>query len=206
MINHLFPPRHTHTGTGARDFCQRLFAKGHQPDASAFGRKRRGEEDEKRVLLPVIEHSPGACPQTTTMSSSTPPPPATGAATTSSSSNSGSSTPPLLRRIASFTRRRSRDGSLDLSAALPVLEHRLTEKTDLIDDLKKIVPLDVEAPGIIALGCQGSGKSTVLEAITGVPIPRTHAATPQAGAAGGGYGPPRRVLRIKINADPTVSK
>lgn len=115
-----------------------------------------------------------------------------------------SSGPPLLKRIASFTRRRSRDGSMELSAQLPLVEQRLTEKTNLIDDLKKIVPLDVEAPGIIALGLQGSGKSTILEALTGVPIPRS-----AANAVGGGYGAaalPRRALQIKICSDPTVSK
>lgn len=129
--------------------------------------------------------------------STTPPPPATTAAP-----SAGGGAPPLLRRIASFTRRRSRDGSLDLSSALPVLEHRLTEKTDLIDNLKQIVPLDVEAPGVITLGFQGTGKSTVLEAITGVPIPRLHAGSPMAEP---GYGT-RKALRIKINADPTVNK
>lgn len=127
--------------------------------------------------------------------SSTPPPPTDNPTPTAAA-------PPLLRRIASFTRRRSRDGSLDLSSALPVLEHRLTEKTDLIDDLKKIVPLDVEAPGIITLGFQGAGKSTILEAITGVPIPRSHAGSPMAEP---GYGV-RKVLRMKINSDPTVTK
>jgi hypothetical protein len=133
--------------------------------------------------------------------STPPPPPGTG---TTNPPPPTTGPPQLLKRIASFTRRRSRDGSMDLSAALPVLEHRLTEKTHLIDDLKKVVPLDVEAPGIVALGLQGSGKSTVLEAITGVPIPRSGAHSPAGGA--GGYAPPRKALRIKINADPTVTK
>lgn len=98
---------------------------------------------------------------------------------------------------------------MDLSSALPAMEHRLTEKTDLIDNLKKIVPLDVEAPGVIALGFPGSGKSTVLEAITGVPLPRSHAASPLPGAAAtaaGVYFPSRKILRIKISSDPTVAK
>lgn len=96
---------------------------------------------------------------------------------------------------------------MDLSAALPPMEQRLTEKTDLIDDLKKIIPLDVEAPGVIALGLRGSGKSTILEALTGVPIPRSHAASPMAANGVGTRGPlPRRVLQIKIMSDPTVTK
>lgn len=129
--------------------------------------------------------------------STTPPPP-----TDTPTPAAATGAPPLLRRIASFTRRRSRDGSHNLSHALPTLERRLTEKTDLIDGLKKIVPLDVEAPGIIALGFQGAGKSTILEAITGVPIPRAHAGSPMAEPGCGA----RKVLRMRINSDPTVTK
>ncbi len=96
-----------------------------------------------------------------------------------------------------FGRRRgSRDGSLDLSSSLTHLEARLSEKSGLIDEMKKIVPLDVEAPGVIALGSAGSGKSTILEALTGVALPRTLP----------GAKPARKVLKIKITADPTCLK
>ena len=82
---------------------------------------------------------------------------------------------------------------MDLSSSLGVLETRLTEKTDLIDEMKKVIPLDVKAPGVIAIGARGSGKSTILEAMTGVPLPR-------------GVGATRRPLKIKIFSDPTCTQ
>jgi len=100
-----------------------------------------------------------------------------------------------LKKLTFGRRRSSRDASLDLSSSLNTLEARLSEKTDLIDEMKKIVPLDVEAPGVILLGFAGSGKSTILEALTGVPLPRS---APCKAA--------RKMLKIRINSDPTCSK
>lgn len=95
-----------------------------------------------------------------------------------------------------FGRRRgSRDGSLDVSTHLTNLEDRLTEKTKLIDEMKKFVPLDAEAPGLIVLGFPGSGKSTVIEALSNVPLPRS-----ASGSAA------RKMIRIKIQSDPTCVK
>lgn len=93
----------------------------------------------------------------------------------------------------SFRRKHSRSqGSLDFSTSLIALEARLTEKTDLIDEMKKVVPLDVQAPGIITLGAKGAGKSTILEALTGVPLSRGVAT--------------RRPIRLRIVSDPTCTK
>jgi len=100
-----------------------------------------------------------------------------------------------LKKLAFGRRRRSRDGSLDMSSSLNILEARLTEKTDLIDEMRKIVPLDVEAPGLILLGFAGSGKSTILEALTSVPLPRS---TPGKAAT--------KMLRLRINSDPTCTR
>ena len=100
-----------------------------------------------------------------------------------------------LKKLTFGRRRASRGGSMDLSSSLHTLETRLLEKTDLIDEMKKIVPLDVEAPGIILLGFAGSGKSTILEALTGVPLPRS---APRKAAG--------KMLKIRINSDPTCAK
>jgi len=100
-----------------------------------------------------------------------------------------------LKKLTFGRRRSSRGGSLDLSSSLNTLEARLSEKTDLIDEMKKVVPLDVEAPGVILLGFAGSGKSTILEALTGVPLPRS---APRKAA--------RKMLKIRINSDPTCAK
>lgn len=86
-----------------------------------------------------------------------------------------------------------RKGSLDTSSTLAHLETRLSEKTDLIDDMKKVLPVTVQAPGIVVLGTHGSGKSTVLEALTGVPLSR-------------GTGGLRRPVKVRIVSDPTCVK
>jgi predicted ATPase len=90
-------------------------------------------------------------------------------------------------------RRKGSQGSLDLSTSMASLERRLTEQTDLIDEMKKVLPMTVAAPGIIAIGGAGAGKSTILEAITNVPLAR-------------GTGGIRRPIRLKIVSDPTCAK
>jgi GTP-binding protein EngB required for normal cell division len=75
---------------------------------------------------------------------------------------------------------------------LASLETRLTEKTDLIDEMKKVLPIAVQAPGIVAIGMPGAGKSTVLEALTGVPLSRASGL--------------RRPVKVKIVSDPTCVK
>lgn len=102
--------------------------------------------------------------------------------------------PPLPAIKAAFAhRRKGSQGSLDLSQSMASLERRLMEQTDLIDEMKKVLPLTVAAPGIIAIGAEGAGKSTVLEAITNVPLPR--------GVTG-----IRRPVKIRIVSDPTCTK
>lgn len=86
----------------------------------------------------------------------------------------------------------SRPNSVDWCAPLASLEACLTEKTDLIDDMKKVLPITVQAPGIVAIGMRGSGKSTILEALSGVPL--SHASGLQ------------RPVRVKIVSDPTCTK
>jgi len=88
---------------------------------------------------------------------------------------------------------KSRTNSLDATPIdLTSLETRLTEKTDLIDEMKKVLPIAVQAPGIVAIGMQGAGKSTVLEALTGVPLSRTSGL--------------RHPVKVKIVSDPTCVK
>lgn len=74
------------------------------------------------------------------------------------------------------------------------IETRLQQKTDLLDELRKTLPLDVRVPTIIAVGAKGSGKSSVLETLTGVPFPR------------GPNGMTRRVVKTHITADPTATR
>jgi len=90
-------------------------------------------------------------------------------------------------------RRKGSQSSIDLSASMGSLERRLTEQTDLIDEMKKVLPLTVAAPGIIAIGGPGVGKSTILEAITNVPLSK-------------GTADIRRPIRLKIVSDPTCTK
>lgn len=92
---------------------------------------------------------------------------------------------------------KSRTNSLDATAGNPTmdltsLETRLTEKTDLIDEMKKVLPISVQAPGIVAIGMTGTGKSSVLEALTGVPLSRASGL--------------RRPVKVKIVSDPTCVK
>ena len=87
--------------------------------------------------------------------------------------------------------RRGSKGSLDTSLDIDVLESRLTEKTDLIDELSTIWPIEIQAPSIIAIGARGSGKSTMLETLTGVPLPHNLG------------GSTRRPLKVRIVSDPT---
>lgn len=90
-------------------------------------------------------------------------------------------------------RTQSRD-ALDLSQSMASLERRLTEQTNLIDEMKKVLPVAVAAPGIIAIGAEGAGKSTILETLTNVPLAR------------GTAGEIRRPIHLKIAADPTCTK
>ena len=56
--------------------------------------------------------------------------------------------PPLPAIKAAFAhRRKGSQGSLDLSQSMASLERRLMEQTDLIDEMKKVLPLTVAAPG-----------------------------------------------------------
>ncbi len=90
-------------------------------------------------------------------------------------------------------RSKSRGKSLDaIPTDLTSLETRLTEKTDLIDDIKKVLPITVQASGIVAIGMQGAGKSTILESLTGVPLSRASGL--------------RRPVKVKIVCDPTCVK
>lgn len=66
------------------------------------------------------------------------------------------------------------------------------EKTDLIDEMKKVLPITVQAPGIVAIGMTGAGKSKVLEALTGVPLSRASGL--------------RRPVKVKIVSDPSCAK
>jgi ABC-type transport system involved in cytochrome bd biosynthesis fused ATPase/permease subunit len=79
-----------------------------------------------------------------------------------------------------------------MSASVPI-ETRLQQKTDLLDELRKTLPLDVRVPTIIVVGGKGSGKSSVLETLTGVPFPR------------GPNGVTRRAVKTMITADPTAT-
>jgi hypothetical protein len=118
-------------------------------------------------------------------------------ADTSSLSTSSSSTTPKAKKgtslLGHIRGKSSNKGSLDLSTSLAHLEKPLQAKTDLIDEMKKVVPLAIRAPGIMAIGMQGSGKSTILEALTGVPLSR-------------GTGGLRRPVKMHIVADPTCTK
>lgn len=101
---------------------------------------------------------------------------------------------PGMSKVMEHLRKRtqSRD-ALDLSQSMTGLEQRLTEQTHLIDEMKKVLPISVAAPGIIAIGGAGAGKSTILEALTNVPMAR--------GTQG-----IRRPVHLKIAADPTCTK
>ena len=89
-----------------------------------------------------------------------------------------------------------RKSSLEpIVAEFEVLEAPLAAKTDLIDELSTVWPLGVKVPGIIVLGARGAGKSTILQTLTGVPLPHN-----------GPLGPTRRPIKIQIFADPTAKK
>lgn len=100
---------------------------------------------------------------------------------------------PDMSTIMGHMRKGSRGGRDSLDMSMASLERRLTEQTNLIDEMKKVLPMTVAAPGIIAIGGEGAGKSTVLEAITSVPLAR-------------GTGGMRRPVKMRIVADPTCTK
>lgn len=88
-----------------------------------------------------------------------------------------------------------RKTSLEPVADFEALEAPLETKTNLVDDLSTIWPLDVKVPGIVVVGARGAGKSTLLQALTGVPLPHH-----------GPQGATRRPLKIHVFADPTAKK
>ncbi len=97
---------------------------------------------------------------------------------------------------AQLSGRHRRKSSLDPAVTdFESLEAPLEAKTDLVDDLSAIWPLNVQVPGIVVVGARGAGKSTLLQTLTGVPLPHN-----------GPMGPTRRPIRIQIVADPTAKK
>lgn len=92
---------------------------------------------------------------------------------------------------------RERKGSIDAVVGweLDLLEAPLKAKTDLIDDLSILWPLNqqVKAPGIIVLGARGAGKSSILHALTGMPFPHSSAADST-----------KRPIKMQISSDPTA--
>ena len=102
----------------------------------------------------------------------------------------------ILSRIGSRSELHRRRSSLEpVTADFELLEAPLAAKTDLIDELSTVWPLNVQVPGIIVVGARGAGKSTLLQTLTGVPLPHN-----------GPLGPTRRPIRIQICADPTAKK
>lgn len=109
----------------------------------------------------------------------------------------------LSRKLSwSLTRRKSGDtvparkASMDkVAVELDVLEAPLCAKTDMIDELSALWPLNlqIKPPGIIVVGAPGAGKSSVLHALTGMPIPHN-----------GSKGSTTRPLKLQLCADPTT--
>ena len=94
---------------------------------------------------------------------------------------------------------RERKGSVDAAMAweLDVLEAPLQAKTDFIDDLSILWPLNkqVKAPGIIVMGAHGAGKSSILHALTGMPFPHSSDSDST-----------RRPIKMQISSDPTTDE
>jgi len=78
---------------------------------------------------------------------------------------------------------------------LDLLEAPLKAKTDLIDDLSILWPLNqqVKAPGIIVVGAHGAGKSSILHALTGMPFPHSSPSDST-----------KRPIKMQISSDPTA--
>lgn len=116
----------------------------------------------------------------------------------SSGGNAMASVKKALSRIGSRSEllvHRRRSSLEPVTADFELLEAPLAAKTDLIDELSTVWPLKVQVPGIIVLGARSAGKSTLLQTLTGVPLPHN-----------GPLGPTRRPIRIQIFADPTAKK
>lgn len=80
---------------------------------------------------------------------------------------------------------------------LDVLEAPLKVKTDLIDDLSILWPLNqqIKAPGIVVIGAQGAGKSSVLQLLTGMPFIYCT-----------GSDSTKRPIKMNITTDPTTDE
>lgn len=101
----------------------------------------------------------------------------------------------VLSRMGSkgdFHRRKS---SVEPVVDFETLEAPLERKTNLVDELSTIWPLNVRVPGIVVVGARGAGKSSLLQTLTGVPLPHK-----------GPQGATRRPLKIQVFADPTAKK
>jgi GTP-binding protein EngB required for normal cell division len=94
------------------------------------------------------------------------------------------------------TKFHTKKGSLDkLIGDIDILEAPLAAKTDLIDELSTLWPLNnhVKAPGIIVVGAREAGKSSLIYSLTGVNLPHN-----------GPQGSTKRPLKLQICADPTA--
>jgi predicted GTPase len=105
----------------------------------------------------------------------------------------------LVRRLSwgSLSGKHAPDGSVDAVVGweLDLLEAPLKAKTDLIDDLSILWPLNqqVKPPGIIVVGARGAGKSSILYALTGMPFPHSSASDST-----------KCPIKMQISSDPTV--
>lgn len=64
-----------------------------------------------------------------------------------------------------------RHASMPEVSSIEEIETTLLKKHSLVEEMRKITPLELDIPGLVVLGSPECGKSSILSLLTGVALP-----------------------------------